>query len=315
MAGARLTSDWHEALSRINRLLIDARMGHHAEPIPIADMPDGLKQLAAAANSLAKDVDEMCMMVTALGKGKLDILPPPRTNMLAGGAKQLHANLLHLTWQTQQVAEGDYTQSIDFLGDFSVAFNQMTSQLKDREALLEHDARTDSLTGLSNRRHLSIEAERNWPLYRRLSLPVTVMMIDIDKFKIYNDTYGHQQGDVCLRDVGSCIRRVLGRRTDVVARYGGEEFIVLLPDAPEDTARENAEKLRMAIEALIIERLDGGPPTRITCSIGVSTGVPSAYCTLDKMVALADDSLYKAKNAGRNRINQCTFVPTDRNAK
>ena len=307
----QMPRDLAESIALIERLLVSARMGLRSAPVPIDEIPDALKQLATSANALAKDVAEMSDVTGLLAKGKLEIEAPPRTNMFAGNIKQLHANLLHLTWQTQQVAEGDYTQSVNFLGDFSVAFNQMISQLQERMTLLKHDALTDALTGIPNRRQLSIEAERNWPLYRRLELPVSVMMIDIDKFKNYNDTYGHPQGDICLRDVACCIRRTMGRKTDVVARYGGEEFLVLLPNADENAAKRSAERIRKSIELLIIPNRDGGSATQVTISIGVSTGVPTSKCTFEQLVLSADEALYRAKNEGRNRIVLNALSDTD----
>ncbi len=164
---------------------------------------------------------------------------------------------------------------------------------------------TDELTGIANRRQFfelaaveSRRARRNWT-------PLSLLMIDVDKFKDYNDTYGHTMGDECLVRVAQCIRETLRRPTDVVARYGGEEFVVLLPETPRVGAEQIAEAIRLAVRELRIPHRTSGVDDCVTVSIGVCTATPENPVDLDHLVHLADGALYQAKQAGRNRVASC----------
>ena len=164
---------------------------------------------------------------------------------------------------------------------------------------------TDELTGIANRRQFfelaAVEvkrARRNWA-------PLSLLMIDVDKFKDYNDTYGHTMGDECLVRVAHCIREALKRPTDVVARYGGEEFVVLLPETPRVGAEQIAEAIRAAVRALHIAHHSSGVDEYVTVSIGVCTLTPENPVNLDHLVHMADEALYEAKQAGRNRVAGC----------
>ena len=160
---------------------------------------------------------------------------------------------------------------------------------------------TDPLTHLLNRRGFEPLLFREWGRSIREKLPVSVMLLDADRFKEYNDTYGHQQGDTALVEVANSITQSCGRSTDYSARWGGEEFIVLLPNTEPAGALEVAERIRANIEAMAIPLLCGGE-TKITVSIGVNTIVPSLGDKIDDFIDAADKSLYKAKESGRNRV-------------
>ncbi len=258
---------------------------------------------------------------------------------IGGALKTLQANLRHMTWQTKMIASGDFSQRVEFMGEFSQSFNAMVLQLdqtlkevvrKDKElseanedllkeitirkqteaALRESEeafrllAITDSLTGLHNRWHFNNLAEAEIRRVIRYTRPLSVMMIDIDFFKRVNDTFGHTSGDMVLRMVAKTTKEML-RSTDIPARYGGEEFIVLLPETPVSEAATVAERLRRRIEETTAE----GEKCQITitASFGVSdyidkTNEKPLERILTEFISKADQALYASKNAGRNRV-------------
>ncbi|MCL2751874.1 MAG: GGDEF domain-containing protein, partial [Firmicutes bacterium] len=131
--------------------------------------------------------------------------------------------------------------------------------------------------------------------------PISVFMLDIDKFKNYNDTYGHPQGDNALKAVAEALSKELKRSTDFAARWGGEEFIGLLPAIDSCHAFGVAEQLRKNIAALIIPA-DNGIETTVTVSVGINTVIPTAEANIGDFIKKADEALYRAKEAGRNRV-------------
>ncbi|MDR1702084.1 MAG: GGDEF domain-containing protein [Sporomusaceae bacterium] len=179
---------------------------------------------------------------------------------------------------------------------------------KEREIELETYSFTDSLTGIYNRRAFDTYAKREWQSAIRHNLTLAALMIDIDHFKIYNDTYGHQQGDVCLQVIAERIKSVIKRSTDIFARYGGEEFVAFLPNTELEPALELAEKIRAAIEKTEIALL-GNPnvKTGVTVSIGVATCLPAPNITEAALCQQADIALYLAKKSGRNCVRVSQF--------
>ncbi|WP_170298682.1 GGDEF domain-containing response regulator [Massilia eburnea] len=170
-------------------------------------------------------------------------------------------------------------------------------------ALLKRVAHSDGLTGLKNRRTFDEELERDWKECARTGWPLSVIMIDIDYFKQYNDNYGHLAGDACLRRVASVIHAALCRPSDCAARYGGEEFTCLLPSTDFKGALSVAENIRSCISALAIAHRDGATAAQIvTASIGVASCYPSADAGWLDLLAAADHQLYRAKDSGRDRV-------------
>ncbi|MCL2009879.1 MAG: diguanylate cyclase [Synergistaceae bacterium] len=160
---------------------------------------------------------------------------------------------------------------------------------------------TDQLTGVSNRRGLDGRLDMEWARSVRDKTPLSILMLDVDKFKVYNDTYGHQQGDVALKTAAKIFTQSLKRKTDFVARWGGEEFAVLLPTTTLEGALDVAENIRSSIERTVIPCFDGSI-TKVTISIGVNTQIPEHDSSLEFFIAGADEALYTAKNTGRNRV-------------
>ncbi|MBV8467376.1 MAG: diguanylate cyclase [Burkholderiales bacterium] len=169
--------------------------------------------------------------------------------------------------------------------------------MRTREALF-NDATHDPLTGLFNRRHLDEELHEAERRARRSNRPVGVMMLDIDHFKLINDTYGHEVGDTVLREVAECLRAGL-RSGDVACRYGGEEFTVLLAGANLQVTQQRAEHFRQIVEGMTIPYRD--VIIRITLSVGIAA-FPESADHIGQVLSLADQALYSAKHGGRNRV-------------
>jgi diguanylate cyclase (GGDEF)-like protein len=170
-----------------------------------------------------------------------------------------------------------------------------------RMAEVGQEARHDPLTGLANRRRLEETAAKLWANESAHVSPISVVLYDVDRFKAFNDLYGHQAGDDCLRRVAACALTEVGAEDDVAGRYGGEEFILLLPRTPLDEARRVAERLRAAVAALRITHAGGEELGVVTASFGVACAESSQRSFAD-LTAEADAALYRAKRAGRNRV-------------
>ncbi len=179
--------------------------------------------------------------------------------------------------------------------------------MKLREGLRDQSVR-DVLTGLNNRRYLLETARRELLRAERGKHPVSVVTIDVDHFKAFNDNHGHDAGDTVLRHVGEILRALFTDEA-VPCRFGGEEFVVLLPGATIEDAVARAEELRARIEALTIRYADGQLP-RVTISAGVAA-FPEAGSNLMDMLKLADAALYRAKQNGRNRVERASDVTVD----
>jgi diguanylate cyclase (GGDEF)-like protein len=167
---------------------------------------------------------------------------------------------------------------------------------------VQHQAVTDELTGLFNVRHFQESLDNEIERSRRFQSSVGLAMLDIDNFKRVNDTYGHQQGDLVLLEVARCLR-ALSRDIDEPARYGGEELAVILPQTDLGGAELLAERMRSAIEALNVKRLDGHGTLSVTASFGVAS-LPQSAGDKESLIAAADAALYRAKGAGKNRVER-----------
>ncbi len=159
----------------------------------------------------------------------------------------------------------------------------------------------DGLTQIPNRRRFDEYLESEWLRHSREKQPMSVILCDIDFFKLYNDNYGHQAGDDCLQKVAAAIDECAGRSSDLAARYGGEEFAIILPNTDAEGALEVSEQVRQKIESLRLAHEKSKINDVVTLSLGVATMVPSGDAAADVVVALADEGLYEAKESGRNR--------------
>lgn len=271
-----------------------------------APLPAGFED-NAELDELLNELADLYRFTLAVSQGDLE-QPLTARGSLAGSLKTLDAALRHLTWQTQRVAAGDFTQRVDFMGEFSAAFNSMVvaldkarTELDERNELLqaqaaklEELATTDVLTGTYNRRKFNelilAEIER----VRRYGHPLSLLVVDIDHFKRINDTYGHEAGDEVLIVLAGLIRAGI-RATDSLARWGGEEFVVLSPEVSVEDATGLAERLRAAAGTYEYSFVG-----RLTASIGVAQHRVGE--TPDELFARADEALYRAKEGGRDRV-------------
>jgi diguanylate cyclase (GGDEF)-like protein len=156
----------------------------------------------------------------------------------------------------------------------------------------------DSLTNIPNRRAFDNALKREWARAKRHQETLSLVMLDIDHFKKFNDTYGHKTGDQCLQKIAEVLRKEAKRESDVVARYGGEEFVIILPNTPLAGARYIAEALCQQVAALAIPHGN----TIVTVSCGIAAGTPKEVSSMDHLFQCVDEALYRAKNTGRNRV-------------
>ncbi|WP_422417432.1 diguanylate cyclase [Pseudomonas sp. GZD-222] len=175
-------------------------------------------------------------------------------------------------------------------------------QLLDTNLVLQRLMNSDGLTGLSNRRHFDEYLELEWRRAMREQAQLSLLMIDVDYFKAFNDTFGHLAGDEALRKVAEAIRGSCARPSDLPARYGGEEFALVLPNTSPGGARLVAEKLRQSVAAMNIAHDMPQPNSSLTVSIGLATLTPGIGSHCRQLISAADKGLYLAKNNGRNQV-------------
>lgn len=267
------------------------------------DIPDGLKDNLEFIK-LRETLLEVREFIMALAAGDLSCSLTHK-GYIPGILKGLQASLRHLTWQTGMIASGDFSQRVDFMGEFAESFNSMVRQLdenmrrlRQHEMELERLARTDQLTGANNRGYflelLDVEMERS----RRYSSPLSLLMLDLDHFKTVNDTRGHAAGDEALRSLVSALNKSGLRRSDFFGRMGGEEFAVTLPETDLKMACIVAERIRSILEKTEVHY--EGALFFITASIGVARYREED--TADTLLHRADQAMYEAKMTGRNRV-------------
>ncbi|MDU2064443.1 MAG: diguanylate cyclase [Sporomusaceae bacterium] len=174
------------------------------------------------------------------------------------------------------------------------ALNSANSQLKELSLL-------DELTGIANRRHLETFFEKTWLHALNKQEEVTFMMADIDFFKLYNDTYGHQAGDECLKQVARALAECVTRPCDLLARYGGEEFGIILQNTSKVGAAELAKQIQEKLKALAIPHEGSPVSSQLTISLGVATAIPATNSSYEDLIQQADHALYRAKEEGRHQ--------------
>jgi len=179
---------------------------------------------------------------------------------------------------------------------------ELVQQLEIEKKTAQLNSMTDSLTGLANRRQFDDSLRTEFFRLKRSGSTLSLIMLDVDHFKKFNDTYGHLAGDDCLRQIGTMLRTIVGRAPDIVARYGGEEFVVILPETEDIGAEALAERIRKAAEALAIPHSASDTSDYVTVSLGVVTVYTTGLTSPEQVVALADEALYSAKKGGRNRL-------------
>ena len=276
-------------LGELNELLSRLMAGDFSPLSPISAAASEFQALADSICRLSVLLADAQNFVSALSQGKLDVNPPPR-NPLIAPFKQLHANLRHLTWQTKQIAAGDLDQHVDFLGEFSVAFNSMTESLREKRLAEEkvlYVSIHDPLTDLYNRGYFEEEMAR---AERGRNFPVSIMMADLDGLKSINDSLGHAVGDSLIKDAANILRQAV-RADDVVARLGGDEYALILPGADAVCATRVVDRIRE------IETEFNREPReyQVRFSIGIATS--GAGEPLAETLKSADERMYRDKSA------------------
>lgn len=205
-------------------------------------------------------------------------------------------------WQAPDV---DIAQTMADQLAIAIQQSQLYQQVKQANANLQHLAVIDGLTQVANRRYFNDQLAQEWQRMLRQQQPLSLIMCDVDYFKPYNDTYGHQAGDVCLQRIAMALKKVVKRPGDLIARYGGEEFAVVLPQTNLEGAVRVAESIRTVVENLQVPHRTSPAAPYVTISLGVTSRIPKSNFSVDKLIQLADQALYLAKSAGRNcyRLN------------
>jgi diguanylate cyclase (GGDEF)-like protein len=209
---------------------------------------------------------------------------------------------IYVEWRRRAWIIGSLIAALDVaIIALAILFSLQLRQRRAAEEELRVLACTDGLTGLSNRRTFEEHADEEWRRAQRNGWPLSILLIDVDSFKGFNDLYGHSAGDDALIAVARCIALSVRRPGDTAARYGGEEFAVLLPDTDEAGATSIAEKIRVAIQALELSHVASSHHV-LTVSIGIACTRSQVFATGRALVNAADEALYEAKDAGRNRV-------------
>lgn len=320
-----LADEYETLITQVNQLTVEAEVARLefdqifnavGDPVWVIDRENKVLRM----NNAFVDLLELKSARAGIGKKCYDLLPSERCltpqcplQCIRKGEKRLEMDVeLEITqgrkvpfWMTGTPLYGLARETIGAV----IQCKDITDRKRDEEALrqanrkLEKLATIDGLTQLANRRAFDDTLEKEWRRMRRNQQPLSVILSDIDFFKRFNDHYGHQAGDDCLKAVAQSIQGCLQRPADLAARYGGEEFVVILPNTPSAGAMHVAEIIRAAVEALQWPHAQSEVAAVVTLSLGGATIVPP----LDggkagDIVKMADQALYESKEAGRNSV-------------
>jgi len=261
--------------------------------------------LYVVMTSISKPLIMLAQEMDELQEGRLSIIINAQSDDEighAGKSLQKVVDILHKLIDDINVAISEHEKgNTDYLLDTS-NFRGDYQLLADRIMELSRLGMRDQMTGIPNRRSFDYRLDLEWNRALRDKTPLSLLMIDVDRFKTYNDTCGHQQGDLVLQTVAKTLMLPIKRGVDFVARWGGEEFVVLLPNTDSGGALHVAEIIRATIEGAEIPSTGGGSAKKVTISIGTNTLVPTPEKSIEKLVSQADEALYRAKATGRNRV-------------
>lgn len=298
--GAIALVDSHGTLLTRQPLLPNL-IGHVVEPPSVIA---GVPHFRTAIYSRRSTADGLCCRVTAGWVGEFPLLvfvSISKSDILRGWS-----HLAFVTIFAVVVLSGGLVGLTLLLAQQAHRKMMVDRELLAANAQLAALAHTDALTGLSNRRGFDADLARAWRRCRRSGKPISLLMLDADHFKNYNDHFGHQAGDVVLRALADCMVGQIRRPGDVAARYGGEEFAVVLPDTDLAAAARIAEAIRVGIELLAIPHWREGC---VTVSIGLGCAEPGPAAAAADLLAAADAALYESKATGRNRVTARAVTP------
>lgn len=260
------------------------------------DTETAVGALSQELSEVARQFERWRHIMLVLRLGALGLL------LWVGGA---YSRRLQQELDEQVRLRGEITQANQGL-EAKVA--ERTAELQAANQQLEVLSNTDGLTGLSNRHKFDQVWAQEWQRAVRQGLPLAVVMIDVDHFKLYNDQFGHPAGDECLRRVAAVLAHSVRRAGELAARYGGEEFVVVLPGLDADGALQEAERIRTEVSALGIPHTGSSAGAVVTVSLGVASRVPQREEGLYLLLQEADDALYQAKHGGRNRVGLASGI-------
>ena len=248
-------------------------------------------KLGKGLQYLDKAVKEVKHYSAEISKGNLSIEAPGRDNFLCENLKNIHANLNHLTWQAKQVAKGDYSQSVSYLGEFSEAFNTMTKQLKEREEELEEEAYRDKLTGIGNRHLFHERAETMLATGKK----IVFCYCDLDHLKYVNDYFGHQEGDQYLKHFVDIVKANI-RPEDLFVRLGGDEFCIVLLNCSKEIMKKKFEH----VYEVFCKEEDNDYPKSFSYGI---TELPERHdiVSTEEILQRADEVMYEYKRKHKEK--------------
>lgn len=248
-------------------------------------------KLGKGLQYLDKAVKEVKHYSAEISKGNLSIEAPGRDNFLCENLKNIHANLNHLTWQAKQVAKGDYSQSVSYLGEFSEAFNTMTKQLKEREEELEEEAYRDKLTGIGNRHLFHERAETMLATGKK----IVFCYCDLDHLKYVNDYFGHQEGDQYLKHFVDIVKANI-RPGYLFVRLGGDEFCIVLLNCSKEIMKKKFEH----VYEVFCKEEDNDYPKSFSYGI---TELPERHdiVSTEEILQRADEVMYEYKRKHKEK--------------
>ena len=283
-------------------LLFESKLVGQSVNCNIADVrqvPQRLFEANIARLSAGQIVFDEKIDSAITGNISLRLLVPISCNQRLWGVLCIEQYTTYRKWEAEEI---ELIERVALELAVAIVQAQLYQQLEEANRVLEQLSIVDSLTQIANRRKFDSYLAAEWKRSLREQTPLSLILCDIDHFKLYNDTYGHQQGDRCLKQVAEAISKVFKRPADLVARYGGEEFAIILPNTPLKGAEYLAQQVRWRINALKIPHIASDSDLYLTLSLGVSCYIPELKNDFGVLVAAADRSLYRAKELGRNRV-------------
>jgi len=320
-----LSTIYEEALARTNTLTLEAEIARLEFEQVFNAVGDAIwvidnEYTVLLINTAFLDIIGLKQKSAAIGKKCHELLPSAQCNTSDCPLKQILRGKKRIELDADlEIKEGTivpflitstplYGLSGDIIGIVE-QYKDITerrvyeNELEKANLELKRLATIDGLTGLSNRRSFDEKLKHEWMRMRREQQPLALILCDIDYFKLYNDCYGHQQGDTCLKEVAAAMSACLKRPADMAARYGGEEFGIILPNTPAEGAFHVAETMRSAISHLKLQHARSEVSDTVSLSFGLSAIIPATDTSgIEKLIQTADKALYASKESGRNRV-------------